>query len=36
HAHAEGQTLRQAGLALGLVDEVTFDRLVKPEDMVGR
>jgi fumarate hydratase class II len=36
HAHAQGLTLRQAGLALGLVDEVTFDRLVRPEDMVGR
>jgi fumarate hydratase class II len=36
HAHAEGLTLKQAGLALGLVDEATFDRLVRPEDMVGR
>ncbi len=36
HAHAEGLTLKQAGLALGLVDEATFDRLVKPEEMVGR
>jgi len=35
HAHAEGQTLREAGLALGLVDEATFDRLVRPETMVG-
>jgi fumarate hydratase class II len=33
HAHAEGLTLREAGLALGLVDEATFDRLVRPEDM---
>jgi fumarate hydratase class II len=35
HAHAEGLTLREAGLALGLVDETTFDRLVRPETMVG-
>jgi fumarate hydratase class II len=35
HAHAEGLTLKQAGLALGLVDEATFDRVVRPEDMVG-
>jgi fumarate hydratase class II len=35
HAHAEGLTLREAGLALGLVDDATFDRLVRPETMVG-
>ena len=35
-AHAEGLTLREAGLKLGLVDEATFDRLVRPEAMVGR
>jgi fumarate hydratase class II len=34
HAHAEGLTLKEAGLALGLVDEPTFDRLVRAEDMV--
>jgi len=34
HAHAEGLTLKEAGLALGLVDEATFDRLVRPENMV--
>lgn len=34
HAHAEGLTLREAGLALGLVDAATFDRLVRPETMV--
>jgi fumarate hydratase class II len=34
HAHAEGLTLREAGLALGLVDGATFDRLVRPETMV--
>ncbi|MBT2188153.1 class II fumarate hydratase [Sphingobium nicotianae] len=33
-AHAEGLTLREAGLKLGLVDEATFDRLVRPEEMV--
>lgn len=33
-AHAEGLTLREAGLKLGLVDEATFDRLVRPETMV--
>ncbi len=35
HAHAEGMTLREAGLALGLVDAETFDRVVRPEDMLG-
>ncbi len=34
HALAENLTLKQAGLALGLVDERTFDRLVRPETMV--
>jgi len=34
HAHAEGLTLREASLALGLVDAATFDRLVRPQDMV--
>lgn len=33
-AHAEGLTLREAGLKLGLVDAATFDRLVRPEAMV--
>ncbi|WP_374943900.1 class II fumarate hydratase [Sphingomonas sp.] len=36
HAHAEGLTLREAGLALGLVDAATFDRVVRPEDMLGQ
>jgi fumarate hydratase class II len=36
HAHETGQTLKAAGLELGLVDEATFDRVVKPETMVGR
>ncbi len=34
HAHAQGLTLREAGIALGLVDGATFDRLVRPENMV--
>ncbi|MCW1382088.1 class II fumarate hydratase [Novosphingobium sp. KCTC 2891] len=33
-AHAEGLTLREASLKLGLVDAETFDRLVRPADMV--
>jgi fumarate hydratase class II len=36
HAHKTGKTLKAAGLELGLVDEDTFDRVVKPETMVGR
>ena len=36
HAHKQGMTLKDAGLELGLVDEETFDRVVKPETMVGR
>ena len=36
HAHENGLTLKQAGLKLGLVDEATFDRHVRAEDMVGR
>jgi fumarate hydratase, class II len=36
HAHAEGLTLREAGLALELVDAETFDRVVRPEAMIGR
>lgn len=34
HAHAHGLTLREAALALGAVDGATFDRLVRPENMV--
>lgn len=34
HAHEHDLSLRQAALALGLVDEETFDRLIKPEEMV--
>jgi len=36
HAHKTGMTLKEAGLDLGLVDAETFDRLVKPEAMLGR
>ncbi len=35
HAHQYGLTLKQSALALGLVDEATFDRVVKPEAMLG-
>jgi fumarate hydratase class II len=36
HAHENGLTLKEAGLALGLVDAGTFDRVVRPEAMLGR
>jgi fumarate hydratase, class II len=36
HAHKQGLTLKEAGLELGLVDEETFDRVVRPEAMLGR
>ena len=36
YAHEKGLTLKESGLALGLVDEATFDRYVRPETMVGR
>jgi fumarate hydratase class II len=36
HAHHEGLTLKEAGLELGLVDAETFDRVVRPETMLGR
>jgi fumarate hydratase class II len=36
HAHKTRQTLKEAGLELGLIDEETFDRLVRPETMLGR
>jgi fumarate hydratase class II len=34
-AHADGTTLREAAVALGLVTAEEFDRAVRPEDMVG-
>ena len=36
YAHEQGLSLREAGLALGLVDAERFDRVVKPETMIGR
>lgn len=33
-AHAEGTTLKQAAVELGLLAAADFDRLIKPEDMV--
>jgi fumarate hydratase class II len=36
HAHKKGMTLKEAGLDLDLVDEKTFDRVVKAEKMIGR
>jgi fumarate hydratase class II len=34
-AHKNGTTLREEAIALGLVDGDTFDRVVRPEKMVG-
>jgi fumarate hydratase class II len=36
NAHEKGLTLKESGLELGLVDEATFDRVVRPEAMLGR
>ena len=36
HAHKKNLTLKEAGLELGLIDEATFDRVVKPDKMIGR
>ena len=36
HAHKNGLTLKEAGIEMKLVDEETFDRVVKPEMMLGR
>jgi len=35
HAHHKGMTLREAALALGYVTGEDFDRIVRPEAMVG-
>jgi fumarate hydratase class II len=35
-AHAEGTTLRQAALSLGLLSDEQFDAWVRPENMTGR
>jgi len=34
-AHKNGTTLKEEAVALGFVDEDTFDRVVRPENMVG-
>lgn len=34
-AHKDGTTLKEAALALGYVDSETYDRVVRPEDMIG-
>lgn len=34
-AHKNGTTLKEEALQLGLVDEESFDKIVKPENMVG-
>jgi fumarate hydratase class II len=35
YAHANGISLRQAAIELGILDGETFDRLVRPELMIG-
>ena len=35
-AHADGTTLKEAAVALGLLTADEFDELVRPEEMVGR
>ena len=34
-AHKNGTTLKQEAIALGFVDPETFERVVRPENMVG-
>ncbi|MEP2920347.1 class II fumarate hydratase [Sulfitobacter sp.] len=34
-AHKNGTTLKEEAIALGFVDSETFDRVVRPEDMIG-
>ncbi|MEI4195297.1 class II fumarate hydratase [Roseovarius sp. E0-M6] len=34
-AHKNGTTLREEAVKLGFVDEETFDRVVRPQDMIG-
>ncbi len=34
-AHKNGTTLREEAVKLGFVDEETFDKVVRPEDMIG-
>ncbi|MDB3912771.1 hypothetical protein N9381_13550, partial [Paracoccaceae bacterium] len=33
--HKNGTTLKQEAIALGFVDATTFDRVVRPENMIG-
>lgn len=34
-AHKNGTTLKEEAIALGFVDEATFERVVRPENMIG-
>jgi len=34
-AHKNGTTLKEEAIGLGFVDEETFDRVVRPEQMIG-
>ncbi|HEU5059080.1 MAG TPA: class II fumarate hydratase [Kofleriaceae bacterium] len=34
-AHEKGLTLKEAALQLGVIDEATFERVVRPEDMIA-
>ncbi|WP_394177726.1 class II fumarate hydratase [Yoonia maritima] len=34
-AHKNGTTLKEEAIKLGFVDEATFDKVVRPEDMIG-
>jgi len=34
-AHKNGTTLKEEAIALGFVDEETFDKVVRPEEMIG-
>jgi fumarate hydratase class II len=34
-AYAENSTLKEAAVALGLLSEEDFDKLVRPEEMIG-
>ena len=34
-AHKNGTTLKEEAIALGFVDEETFERVVRPENMIG-
>ncbi|MFO7920107.1 MAG: class II fumarate hydratase, partial [Nioella sp.] len=34
-AHKNGTTLKEEAIALGFVDEETFDAVVRPEQMIG-